>query len=83
MKYIVQTILILIVFIASSRAKKNAIKTLELKRVEWGMFTLNPVTGDKAQRLASVAVFLSNICPWVLILVFLLIDLLDWIRIGK
>jgi len=76
MKYIVQLILLSIVFFASSRAKKNAKKALELKRVEWGRYMLNPLTGEKAVRLAKISIIFSNIAPWSLILIYLLYDLL-------
>ena len=76
MKYIIQLILLLIVIIASSRAKKNARKALILKKVEWGRYMLNPLTGEKAERLAKISILLSNIAPWSLILIYLLYDLL-------
>lgn len=79
-KYIIQLILILFGFFAASRAKKQYRRALALKIVDWGIYKLDPLTGEKAVRLAKSGIVWANICSWGLVLVLLIYDLLDWIR---
>ena len=81
MKYIIQIALVLISFFAASRAKKQFEKAKETKLYDFGIFkVIGPVTGDKAVELAKSGIDIAKYGSWFLVLLFIMYDLIDWIR---
>ena len=76
MKYIIQLILLIIVFFSSWMANRQFRKAIAQGEYELGMYVLNPLIGDKALRMAKRGLFLSQIAPWAYIGIILLYNLL-------
>jgi hypothetical protein len=81
MKYIIQIVLLLISFFAASMAKKQFERAKETKLYDFGIFkVIGPVTGDKAVELAKLGIDIAKYAPWFVALLFIMYDLIDWIR---
>ena len=80
MKYIVQVILFFIVLYASIKAKRQYQKALDSKVIDFGKYKLDPVTGDKAERLARVALIIAKSSPWFTAFLLLIYNILEWRR---
>jgi hypothetical protein len=77
MKYIIQAILIVISFFASWMAKKQFRKAIAEGNYDVGLYyKLNPLTGEKAIRMAKRGLFFAQTGPWLIVILLVLYDLL-------
>ena len=76
MVYIVQVVLLIIVLFSSWMAKRQFRKAIEQGKFDFGMHILEPLTGDKAVRMAKRGLLISQIAPWAYIGAIVLYDLL-------
>ena len=72
MTYIIQVILIIIVFFASWMAKKQFRKAMKNGTYDLGLhYKLKPIYGENARRKAKQGLFIANISPWIAIILLL------------
>ena len=77
MKYIIQVILIVIVFFSSWMGKRQFIKAMEERSYDIGLqYKLNPLAGENAVRMAKRGLLFVQIVPWLFIILLLAYDLL-------
>lgn len=80
MKYVIEIGLLLISLYASKQAKKQMAKAMAANKYDFGIFKTNPLTGQKAARMATIGLAIAKVGPWVMVLLILIYNILDWIR---
>jgi uncharacterized membrane-anchored protein len=81
MKYLIQIVLVFISFFAASKAKKQFEKAKETRLYEFGIFkVIGPIAGNKAVEMAKLGIDFAKYGPWVVVLLFIMYNLIDWLR---
>ena len=63
-------------FYVSAKGKKEVEKATKSGVVDWGIYKLSPLTGNKATKIIFISKYIVLFAPWVIIILIFLFNYL-------